>query len=430
MERFYIYTRMVGRPDAALIKITSAVQNQDLASRIPLVKLERGASREFYVFLALDGLEIAQVPPELKQLLRNSGIRIEDHLLTLDNINRMVAKLDIEIHGFNSLEYKPVRDDAGDPFEPPDAPDVLRTEDESPEMSKRFERLLWWISVRGEGTYQSFVQACITLGATQDMQDVRSILRRMRLLGHMECSDDGRKWAAAPAALVRFPSNDERGFLAGQRTPALLNKLREICYVDEIPQYQHQASPCVEVTPNGQALRLPADSGMASIRVADVLPNLNDMKSAMHSVPNPDIAQFDVEMWDGNEFVPCNTIYEESGRYYGESGMYRLSRSRRDGYTMTLFFDEPEQRWLRGDWYGLRFLTLECPEAVHDFGADELLIPASQRWPMLYERALVLASGRLPTPADNPNWLRYSGVPVTLAQTLCGKLYVHLEEGK
>ena len=41
--------------------------------------------------------------------------------------------------------------------------------------------------------------------------------------------------------------------------------------------------------------------------------------------------------------------------------MYRMHRDGDgSGRTLTLFFDEPAQRWLRGDWYGLRFLALEA----------------------------------------------------------------------
>ena len=113
--------------------------------------------------------------------------------------------------------------------------------------------------------------------------------------------------------------------------------------------------------------------------------------------------------------------------------MYRISlEGDRTSRTMTLFFDEPAQRWIRGDWYGLRFLSLEagqaCVEVVHDSGASELLIPASQRWPLLYERALTLASGMLPGRAANPDWLSYPRIPLDLAKVLCGKLNVNLME--
>ena len=142
---------------------------------------------------------------------------------------------------------------------------------------------------------------------------------------------------------------------------------------------------------------------------------------------------YEIERWQSGSFQPCENLYERDGIYYGEPGMYRVRlKGNRSGRTMTLFFDEPSQRWIRGDWYGLRFQSLAagpaCVEAVHDFGASELLIPASQRWQLLYERALTLASGMLPGRAANPDWLSYSRIPLDLAKVLCGKLNVDLRE--
>ena len=38
--------------------------------------------------------------------------------------------------------------------------------------------------------------------------------------------------------------------------------------------------------------------------------------------------------------------------------MYRLTKKEKNSpYQIVLYFDEPNQRWLRGDWYGLRFLA-------------------------------------------------------------------------
>ena len=113
--------------------------------------------------------------------------------------------------------------------------------------------------------------------------------------------------------------------------------------------------------------------------------------------------------------------------------MYRLTRDGdRTGRALTLFFDPASQRWFRGDWYGLRFLALEAlpggVNAVYRSDRRELLIPDSQRWPLLYERALVLSSGLLPKRAPNPEWLSYPRVPLTMARRLCEKLNVVLQE--
>ena len=52
MERIYFHARTVGRSQDVLKRIIAIVMNSDMASQIPLVKLERRAKGEFYVFLS------------------------------------------------------------------------------------------------------------------------------------------------------------------------------------------------------------------------------------------------------------------------------------------------------------------------------------------------------------------------------------------
>src|SRR5258708_7502358 len=57
-----------------------------------------------------------------------------------------------------------------------------------PEQTARFDRLLAWLSAVGEGRWESFVRACVTLGAAPDIQAARVVFRRLSLLGHVESS--------------------------------------------------------------------------------------------------------------------------------------------------------------------------------------------------------------------------------------------------
>ena len=298
------------------------------------------------------------------------------------------------------------------------------------------ERLLHWLSVIGEGTWEGFNQACNVLKVAQDKQEARSALRRLSLLGHLDLSDDGSRWSVSPAVLVRFPDNPDSGFLAGRRTESFLRRVREFWHINETPQSYYSGPPRIDlnsgVAENTAALEI-TDAGATSTRLAALLPDLNEWKDSLQSLDNLKVTSYEIERWQSGSFQPCDTVYDRDGIYYGEPGMYRISlEGDRTGRTMTLFFDEPAQRWIRGDWYGLRFLSLEagqaCVEAVHDSGAGELLIPASQRWPLLYERALTLASGMLPGRAANPDWLSYPRIPLDLAKVLCGKLNVNLME--
>ena len=435
MERKYFYARTVGTPEAALQKITTAVVDATLASQIPLVKLERGARGEFCVFLGVDSDESTGIPGGLGKILQARGIKFEeDSPLRPDEIKSMVQRQDIEIHNFNALQYQQMEyEDPGDPF---DQSDAWQPQEASPESCALVERLLHWLSVRGEGTWEGFNQACNVLKVAEDRQEARSALRRLSLLGHLELSDDGSRWSASPAVLVRFPENADGGFLAGRRTGSFLRRVREFWQINETPQSYYSGPPRLDlnsgVAENTAALEI-TDAGATSTRLTALLPDLNEWKDSLQSLDNLRVTSYGIERWQSGRFQPCDNVYARDGVHYGEPGMYRISlEGDRTDRTMTLFFDEPAQRWIRGDWYGLRFLSLEagqtCIEAVHDSGDGELLIPASQRWPLLYERALTLASGMLPGRAANPDWLSYPRIPLNLAKVLCRKLNVNLME--
>ena len=438
MERRYYYARTVGTPQTVLQKIAKVVVDAGLASQIPLVKLERKSRGEFYVFLGVDGDENARIPGALGQSLQNLGIRFEEDLpLRPDQIQLMVQRQDIEIHGFESLQYRQSGyDNPGDPFEQSDG---WQPKKASSESCARFEHLLHWLSARGEGTWEAFKQAGEILGVSQDRQESGAALRRLSLLGHIDLSADGSRWSISPGALVRFADDASSGFLVGQRTDALLRKVGEVWRLNQVLQPYYSGplridlDSCVPQHDDGATALVVVDAGVTATRLAALLPDRNQWKNSLQSVSNWSTGVYHIEKWQAGEFQTCDTVYDRDGVYYGESGMYRLHRDGdRSGRTLTLYFDEPAQRWLRGDWYGLRFLELDAEhngvEAVHDSNAGELLVPASQRWPLLYERALALASGLLPCRATNPTWLSYSHIPVNLARTLCGKLNVALRE--
>src|SRR5437879_10932266 len=107
--------------------------------------------------------------------------------------------------------------------------------------------------------------------------------------------------------------------------------------------------------------------------------------------------------------------------------MYRLmQQDGNDQVYQTLFYHQYSDRWVQGDWYGLRFLALQQADvtcrAVYHFNSQRLAIPTSQRWPEIYERALVLGSGRLPELKND--WLFFENISREVAQQLSTKLTV------
>ena len=437
-ERRYFYARTVGFSRDVLERIISVVQDADLASQIPLVKLERNPQREFYVFLGVESAEGSKIPGGLGALFSSQGIRFEEsYPLRPEEIRPMVQRLEIEIHGFNSLQYR--RRSALDPGDPFDHSDSWQPHEPTVEECDRHDRLLQWLSARGEGTWAVFAQSCQILGVVQDIRMARSAFRRLNLLGHIDRSEDGSRWSASPAALVRFPDDRGGGFVSGQRTATLIRKLNAVEPLDE-KIHSHYAGPprfSWESEPNLDSDRLSelglVDAGTPAARLAELLPDLNEWRDSLQSLPGLSTLPYVIEKWQDGDFVPCDTVRERNGIYQAEAGMYRLTRDGdSSGRALTLFFDPASQRWVRGDWYGLRFLALEATlggvNAVYSSNREELLIPESQRWPLLYERALVLSSGLLPSRALNHEWLSYPRVPLGLARGLCEKLNVDLQE--
>jgi hypothetical protein len=94
-----------------------------------------------------------------------------------------------------------------------------------------------------------------------------------------------------------------------------------------------------------------------------------------------------------------------------------------------LFYDAARDRWLAGDWYGLRYLALvqrgQPRPARYNWLSASLAIAEEARPPELYERALVLCSGRLPE--RRGPWLYYHDVESAVLDTLAAKLHLDLE---
>ena len=438
LERKYFYARTVGNARGVLEDIINVVQDADLASQIPLVKLERNPRREFYVFLGVESSEGSRIPRGLGAVFAARKIFFEENNpLRPEEIRPMVQRQDIEIHGFNALQYRrQLAQDPGDPF---DQSDAWQPHEPTSEECARYDRLLQWLSTRGEGTWAAFAQACEMLEVSEDRRTARSAIRRLSLLGHIDCSADGSRWSVSPATLIRFPDNKEGGFISGQRTATLIRNLSALAPMTETIQ-SHLAGPPrfswendLDCNADSLANLGIEDGGVTAKRLAELLPGLHEWKDSLQPLPGLSTTSYHVEKWQEDDFLPCDTVRERNGVYDAEAGMYRLSRDEdRTVRTLTMFFDPPTQRWLRGDWYGLRFLALEAGlggvSAVHNSRHGQLLIPESQRWPLLYERAITLASGLLPQRALSPGWLSYSRIPLDLAQMLCGKLNVDLME--
>jgi hypothetical protein len=426
----YVAVPTVGSPPQVLHQVRQAILTLRMTGMISGVKFEKKAGRgEFYIFLAVEGDYGRNLPAEVREVLRVARLtRQPAWPLTIDEIQPMVGDSEIVTHGLNFLTYRSsAPSDFGDPFDESGSPAIKETD---PRSSTRFAQLLSWLSATGSGGWDCFVRACQVLGL-EDTVTARLALRRLRLLGHIEVSQDGRKWSVAPTAIVEQATDSSVMFLAGQRIPKLLRLLRNSEIIAERAQPSFSGPPRIQLLDYVEFCSTFATVGQVSLQIGELLPDLERWKNLLPEIDRLSAASYSVEKWDGERYVACSFI--DRGSHQSPAGMYRLSRNGLGARQFVAFFDPARQRWLQSDWHDLRFLALHADpdnlvEVVYDSQAHKLLIPQQQRWPLLYEKALVLATGLLPSHAVNPRWLEYSGVPPALCETLAAKLNVPVKE--
>ena len=440
MERKYVPVRVFGNPMQVSERIRQVLQAEKLTRSIPAIKFEKGARGEFFVFLTVQGTETKNFLNQVQTAFARWNLKgnMIPEFLSYDQIKSMISRTEIETHSLNALIYKSLwTNNTGDSFDLSEVSFNTKNTDDTL-LGERFDKLLYWLSANAEGTWQTFVQVCSVLQLVDDVKSARSIFRRLILLGYLESSEDGQKWSICPTTLVKCAANQEVYFLTGQQTPKLLNQLKEKSQLENIPQPDYQGPSCVKVrgvfpeefSVNGSRIVF---AGAASVWLAQLLPDLAGWKNVLPVIDRLTTTTYNIEIWDGTQFIQDDLFYERHGRYFGESGMYRLTKKEENNlYRIVLYFDEPNQQWLRGDWYGLRFLAYNAAgryfEVKYDSSANEILIPIEERWPMLYERAMVLASGMLPSQSKDFRWLKYSNVSNELVQLLADKLNISIME--
>ena len=178
--------------------------------------------------------------------------------------------------------------DPGDPFDlSVTSSDERDTSD--PSLGERYDQLLYWLSANAGGTWRTFARVCDVLQLAEDIRGgARSIFRRLILLGYIESSGDGQKWSICPTTLVQCAADPDVCFLTGQQTPKLIKQLEAHWEVKSVPQPGYQGPSRVKVHgvfPDASidGFRL-EHSGIASVRLARLLPNLEGWKDTLTTI--------------------------------------------------------------------------------------------------------------------------------------------------
>lgn len=447
VQRWYKGYKYKGNPKELVEQISKKVQDYNLSQYVPILRLEKGAKarKPFYFFLAIESEEVGAIPSEVSDsnLIKLPLLKIPaapgSPCFTYEQIKSMVGVAH-DIHDYtNPIPYQTSQKFTNDnPFDWIASPSINKPSSNVDELSQRYEQLLYWLSALGSGTWESFKKACDALG----LEEPKRIFRRFRLLGHIESSLDGSRWSTAPTALVevRSESDSQEFILCGQRSKHLLEKLQQYTTVKLSNQVRGDAPPdvrlqldsleeldyTVEQVGNQFGITI-INAGNASLKLATVLPDLTTWKQGLRRLQGIVPSLYEWKRFDGNDFVECS--------FFCITGMYQMFPTEEiDRPCLTLFYDSETDTWRQGDWYGLRFLALHYGNhqciAHYDPTAARLAIPFSQRWPELYERALVLASGRLPSyqRTEQSLWLIYENVGLALVEQLTKKLDITCEE--
>jgi hypothetical protein len=428
--------------------IKGQVEESGLSCNLPMVKYEPGRRGEYYLGLAVVcNLEDADsVECSAREILCNVGVHSAQNQQRFPILDPSTNE-QIERWLRGSLECEsftiPMAYEASGAWEAPPSGRLLSELDFSELQpfapnaaeTEQYSRLLYWCSAIGSGGLDRIRQVCQTLGINNDWGGAWSVLRRLVLLGHLEFDGGAAlRWSVIPPTLVTSVEDPGRRILVGQRTPTIVRYLSERLHLEERPQANGPPRLLIQGEANeiwyGSGRRV-RDAGCASRQLSKLLPTLSDWVRRLPTWDEGDFGRFATEEYDphADEF---RQVPQVSGN--SRTGLYRFTFEQPSRRVVTVaFFDDNDGRWICGDYYGLRFLArARCGlfRAVYCRDAYQLVVPATDRWPMPYERALVLARGSLPQRLQAESGLAvfvYEGISPEFAASMCRLLGLEME---
>ena len=436
----------------SLIKKT--VEERGLADKLPQVRFERGSKREYYLGLAVNDPNhfSDQVPEYVYEVFETANLMRGSVSLILVENNEVAGFLtgSVGCKEFTvplSYEKRVINyQDDLDSFAATLSYQDINSGNQDHDLdvhgyANKWTQLLTWCSAIGSGDSSRLKTACQKLGI--DIDDTKggvwNVLRRLVLLGHLEFQwGNPARWAVLPPTLVQSLRQYNSFYLVGQRTEAILTRIREIAPAKLTPQAS--APPTLtlesELKPDeltsGLKEKIPCleIAGLAGTNLLNALPTKLDW---LQMLP----------IWEETEFGNMEISYysvkddgwaDVASRRPEQPGMYRFkieSISGRPYPTLVTAYIDEKLTIRTSDFYGARFLARSADNACGVYfhlNTNELVVRAADRFPMPYERALVLTSGLLPVGGTvNDTWcLRYSNVSNEFATLLCGKLGLQL----
>ncbi|NTU58875.1 MAG: hypothetical protein HGB00_08190 [Chlorobiaceae bacterium] len=311
-------------------------------------------------------------------------------------------------------------------FDPADAPEMDSLDGiESIELecglctddALAMDKLLWWMSAKGEGSWSAFRDAVslLWMGRPEGQTNSWPKMRKFLLLGDVEMEADGR-WGCTPTTIVQTESAG--AYLAGKSTPVVLRGF------NSYEKNQNNGGPTrIGLDHCSVPVDIPVIHNPA-LAISSILPAWSEWMGFLQGKPDIAPHRYTLRLYDGHGF----NVYEEGNV---RPGFYEVEKIEGSHSVKQALYDG--QRWLGGAFYDLRWLAKKIGGAdleVRISREGSLLIPEAERWPLLYERPLVLSSGRLPALQEvgEHRILAYTAVGGEVAGILAGKLGIKLKE--
>ncbi len=425
----YLLFLCVGNRMNIAARVKDTVRRSNLAMLVPMIKFENGRDRQFYLGLALqlEDPSAKDAPAAILQLCQEAGLgrpvgQVGSRLVDASQINAHFMSGSIAWQAFNdSIRFE------NSPTQLPEDLGLLETVDGNELGADTWDKLLWWCSAQGEASFQLF-RTTASLLAASDHVKPWPLMRRLLIQGHIEV--EGTRWSdrwCANAPSFICPTNG-RAFLIGRRTPRYLAQVEDIVPLD---QRSLPSAPAL-ITADPRAV-LAKRGSLESIGLsvatspseawARESPTWQEFFASLERDPDVREHSESFRAWNGTTFVPASP--SESG-----VGLYEIE-SQRGPDVRTRLFDG--NAWLAGAFYDLKWVLSRMVRK--DMNAmltldGTLLVPEAERWPLLYERAVVLGSGRLPQRLQDGSerYLGYPGVAPGAVSMLCEKLGIKLKK--
>lgn len=444
----YLIARQIGRNQQrqmTCMQIKRQVEQLGMSTLFPQVKYERGSQKEYYLGLALDFRGVPDGGAERlgREILLKAGIRDASNPHSCFVVPAEQAQTFLTGSLGCERFTTPISYETGQRWEfPPGCglasiSDMADIASDSPDIveSESYARLLYWCSAVGSGRLDRFREGCQTLGEDKGWGEAWSVLRRLVLLGHLEFDGGAQfKWSVIRPTTITPVEDSDLKVLVGQRNPSILQYLRSRFHLQE--QHQPNGPPIIFIeSPDEEISYRPnlhfQEAGCVAHQLSEQLPALEDWIMRLPAWEEKDFGRFSIEQYD-SQFDAFRKVSTSDLNF--PVGLYRFTLEHTRGRMVTdAFFDDFEQRWICGDFYGLRFITRArsglC-RAGYFNNINQLVIPMKDRWPMPYERALVLAAGALPLRFQDESGnllLAYQGITPGFASCMSKLLSVELE---